>query len=470
MKPIWTSESLGEALGVAVPHGIRGGALQFNSKDLSEGDVFIALQGNNDGHSYVLDALSKGAACAIVSMSPEGVPKDKLILVEDTYKALYALADYKRRTSKAKFIGITGSVGKTSTKEIIFGIAKNFGASFVSRANFNNHLGLPLNLASMPDDTEYGIFEIGMDKAGELSELSKFLKPDIAIITNIAPVHLAHFNSIDDIAVAKAEIFEGMNTRGIAILNADDKYYDYFIERIGAMKFSSFGERDGATSQLCKYEFDGALAHIELKLKTEPYSVDTTLGGHHMARNLACGLVVSHILGFDPSVVIEAIRDLKPARGRGEQIELTLGGYKCTLIHDCYNAGPVSVKASLKHLADIKHRHKIAILADMRELGEQEKQYHRDLAKHVIEAGISKLYTVGSLMHELHEELSDIAKSANQTKNYNMLKLKHFNDSKELQEALMSLVDNDSLILMKGSKSTGLLAVADYLIKEGDKS
>lgn len=455
MKPIWTSESLAKALSLEVAHGISGRVLHFNSKDLSEGDIFIALQGNNDGHAYVLDALSRGAACAIVSKPVEGTFKDKLIFVEDTYKALYALADYKRRTSKAKFIGITGSVGKTSTKEIIFDIAKNFGISFVSRANFNNHLGLPLNLASMPDDTEYGIFEIGMDNAGELSELSKFLKPDIAVITCIAPVHLAHFNSTDDIAAAKAEIFDGMGNDGLAILNADDKYYNYFIERAGLIRSVSFGEKDGSASQLCKYEFDGQLAHIELKLKDKSYCIDTTLGGHHMARNLACALLVSNILGFDAQAATNFMRELKPARGRGEQIELILSGHKCTLIHDCYNAGPVSVTASLKHLAEIKHPYKIGILADMRDLGSQEKKYHKALGKHVIAAGISKLYTVGNLMRELHEDLKGL------------LELKHFSSSQELRQEIDDLVDKDALILMKGSKSMGLLAIADYLIKEG---
>lgn len=457
MKQIWTSETLSTALDIKAPQGISGQALQFNSKDLSEGDIFIALKGNTDGHAYVSDALSSGAGCAIVSQKIESVSQDKLIIVEDTYKALYALAEYKRKTSKAKFIGITGSVGKTSTKEIIFGIAKNFGKSFVSRANFNNHLGLPLNLASMPDDIEYGIFELGMNRAGELSELSKFLKPDIAVITNIAPVHLAHFNSMDDIAAAKAEIFEGVSDNGFAILNLDDKYCDYFIEKWGGVNYACFGKKDGAMSQLYKYEFDGRLAHIEFKLKDKSYSADTTLAGHHMARNLACGLLVSEVLGFNTQAVINAMKELKPVRGRGEQIELELSNHKCILIHDCYNAGPVSVTASLKHLANIKHENKIAILADMRDLGAREKEYHRDLAKYVLEAGISKLCTVGTLMRELHDELKG------------SLNLKHFNNSNELLQEIVSLIKSDSLILMKGSKSTGLLAVADYLIKQGGK-
>jgi UDP-N-acetylmuramoyl-tripeptide--D-alanyl-D-alanine ligase len=474
MKPIWTSESLSTALGAKVEPSINGNRVHFNSKDLSEGDLFIALEGNNDGHSYVLDALKRGAACAVVSKEIAGAPQERLILVDDTYKALYALADYKRQTSKAKFIGITGSVGKTSTKEIIFGIAKNFGEAFASRANFNNHLGLPLNLASMPDDTEYGIFELGMDNAGELSELSRFLRPDLVVITNIAPVHLAHFNSIDDIASAKAEIFDGMTSKGFAILNRDDKYYDYFIQQSSQIKSASFGESDQATSQLCKYEFDGETAHIDLKLNGKTYHVDTTLGGHHMACNLACGLLVANVLGFDEAAALDAMRRLKPARGRGEQIELTLSDHKCRLIHDCYNAGPISVIASLKHLGDIKHPYKIAILADMRDLGANEKEYHRALAEHVVSSGIKRLYTVGNLMRELHEKLMPPSgltqgpQESCETLGLNpreTITLKHFSDSQELQQEIVSLIDTDALILMKGSNSTGLLALADYLIK-----
>ncbi len=481
---VWTSKTLKEALGVEVPLGIEGFRVQFNSKDVNEGDVFIALKGDNgDGHQYVTNALEMGAACAIVSqfnlagshpgLEPgshefPGIPgqarddqliaRNGIIKVEDTFEALHKLAKYKRDKSNAKFIAITGSIGKTSTKESIAAVLKVYGKSMATRGNFNNHIGVPLDLASMPDDLEYAVFEMGMEHPGEISHLSKMVKPDIALITTISLIHLVFFTSEQGIADAKCEIFDGMTSDGVVLLNCDNKHYEYCAKKASHLNISTFGTSDKADYRVANYSFDGVVAHMDFTLHNQTYAATTKLVGRHMATNLTAVLGISDLLGLPTEGVLEVMKDLAPKRGRGEQITLTLNGHKCTLIHDCYNAEPASVKAALEHMKDIKHDNKIAILADMRWLGDTEIQHHLSLVDYVLEAGINKLYTVGGLMVHLHKKLTDT------------IECKHFETSAELQKEVLNLINDDSLILIKGSNIMGLLNVAGYLINEGSKS
>ena len=242
---LWTNESLSDALGITMrDHNYySANRIEFNSSQVQIGDLFIALKGARDGHIFVKDALEQGAQCAIVEYYPPQCDPSKLILVPSCINALNMLASYNRSRLQSKIIAITGSVGKTSTKEA-FALALNgVGKIFSGRGNFNNHLGLPINMASIPLDTDYVILELGMNHVGEISYLSKMLEPDIAIITKIAPAHLAFFSSVKDIAMAKSEIFEGLKSDGLAILNKDDEYFD--IMRNEALKYTknikSFG-------------------------------------------------------------------------------------------------------------------------------------------------------------------------------------------------------------------------------------
>jgi len=454
-SPIWTSNSLSKALGMEVHAGIAGNSLQFNSRDVSEGDVFIALKGENgDGHQYVQDALSRGAACTIVSQKIEADPL-KLILVDDTFVALQKLAEYKRRLSKAKFIGITGSLGKTSTKEAVAAIARHNGKSMATRGNFNNHIGVPLDLASMPDDLEYVVIEMGMDRPGEISYLSKLVKPDVAVITNVAQAHLVFFGSERGIADAKCEMFDGMQDGAIILLNLDNPHYQYCADKASSLKVLSFGTSFDTDYRVSDYSFDGKLAHMHFTVSGIEYKAATSLTGRHMATNLAAALGIADSLGFATKKSIEAIKDLTPKRGRGERIELDLDGKTFMLIHDCYNAGPLSVKAALDQLKETKHPNKIAILADMRWLGDDEVAHHLDLEEYVKVAGLKKLYTVGDLMLHLHKKTKDAIDG------------KHFNDSDDLKQEILDLIEPNSLVLMKGSLIMRLPDVADYLISKG---
>lgn len=429
--------------------------LQFNSKDVQAGDIFIALSGGaGDGHDYVADAIERGAHHAIVSRSIPGVDNSKLVLVSDTTEALHELASKSREEAKAKFIAVTGSVGKTSTKEALYKVLNDFAPSFASRGNFNNHIGVPLNLASMPNDIKYAIFEMGMNHAGELRNLSKAVKPGIALITNIMPVHLEFFASLEAIADAKCEIFEGLSKEGLAVISRDS-HYNYCFSKIEHKSYS-FGVHEEADSRLTHYEFDTDRAHLEFDICGKIIKVSTKLAGKHIATNLAGVLMVAWLLGIPLEQAAESLSDLSAPLGRGKRLQLKLAGKNCTIIHDCYNASPASMQASLTHLRDIKHQHKIAILADMRELGPNEAKYHRELASFVLGAGITKLYTVGQLMQNLHDSLKHDIESI------------HFRASEDLQKDILQLIDRDSLILMKGSKSMKLLDLAEYLMSIGE--
>jgi UDP-N-acetylmuramoyl-tripeptide--D-alanyl-D-alanine ligase len=234
---LWDKESLGAALNIKTNIQYSANRIEFNSANVQPDDLFIAMKGARDGHFFVQDALNRGASCALVEYHPEGCDISRLVLVESCLDALNNLAKYNRSRLKAKIIAITGSVGKTSTKEAFALASEGFGKIFSGRGNFNNHLGLPMNIASIPLDTDYVILELGMNHAGEIRYLSKMLKPDVAIITKIAPAHLAFFSSVKDIALAKSEIFEGLSENGVAIFNKDDEYFDVMHQE--AFKYTS---------------------------------------------------------------------------------------------------------------------------------------------------------------------------------------------------------------------------------------
>jgi UDP-N-acetylmuramoyl-tripeptide--D-alanyl-D-alanine ligase len=244
---LWNKESLSGALNIKTNIEYSANRIEFNSENVQPGDLFIAVKGARDGHLFVQDALNKGASCAIVEYHPEGCDISRLVLVQSCLDALNNLAEYNRSRLKAKIIAITGSVGKTSTKEAFSLALEGFGNVFSGRGNFNNHLGLPINMASIPLDTDYVILELGMNHAGEIRYLSKMLKPDVAIITKIAPAHLAFFNSVKDIAKAKSEIFEGLSQNGVAIFNKDDEYCDIMYQE--ALKYTN-NIRTFGTSQI----------------------------------------------------------------------------------------------------------------------------------------------------------------------------------------------------------------------------
>lgn len=443
---IWSSIALTEALGVDTK--ASGNVVHFNSADLSDGDVFIAL---GNGHNYIQDALRRGAACIIAENVTGDVDHDKVILVQNTNDALLQMARYKRTKSKAKFIGVTGSVGKTSTKEMLAQMLQGFGKTFVSRGNFNNHLGVPLNLASMPDNSEYAICEMGMNHKGEIRPLAALVRPEIAVITNVLPVHIEHFNSVEEIADEKCEIFSSMERDGIAILNADNPYYEYCRKIIKTKNIHSFGSNDNADIYLTSYESDGFESKMRFMIEGKEIALTSNLVGRHHAGNIASGFLVASLLKLDLNKAAAFLENILPVKGRGQKIKVNINKHECILIDDSYNASPSSMQCSLIVMRDIASLKKIAILADMKELGIDAIEYHKDLADFVIDAGIEHLYTVGALMHHLHNELK--------TK----INCRHFDSIASLEAEISSLIKEPSVILLKGSNSMNLSSVVEFL-------
>lgn len=456
---IWSSENLSNALNLTIPTAFSGNRIQFNSNDVEPSDIFIALPGaKTDGHVYVQDAIKKGAVCAIIS---QNLDIENSILVPDTLVALAALARYKRSRSSAKFIAITGSVGKTSTKEIIHLMLKPFGKVFSSRKNFNNTLGLNINLASMPDDTDFAVIELGMNHAGEMRELAQMVQPDVAIITAISEAHLEFFYSIDDIARAKCEIFEGLSKDGIAIINKDTKCVNIIFEVLqnlglsNVYTFSAFDENNTVRAikdcNLASYESDHG--NLSYKIDSEILKISLSGTSLHQAKNFAAGLMLIQILGCDLNQALNQLHFFKVMEGRGNKIVCFKNGKHYTLICDYYNSSPESLKASLLYLKQLHCNRKVLIMGDMKELGDRADILHQEMVHYIIESGATLIFLVGSHVQCIEAKLNA----------FPYLVVKVFQDVETLITQIENYVCDGDMILIKGSNSMRLKLVSQYL-------
>lgn len=462
----WDNTLLGEALGDAIDSHIEAdGLVQFNSKNVTKGDVFIALKGENgDGHDYILDAHKNGASIIITQVIDRRVPEEKQIIVQDTHDALNSLAKYKRSKSKAKIIAITGSAGKTSTKEGLYHILSKFGKSFASRGSFNNALGVPLELASMPLDTEYAVFEVGMNHPGEIRSFIGLIKPHMVLINNIFPAHIEFFDSIKGIADAKLEILEGLDKDGIAIFNRDSEFFDYSCERaakLGISDIYSFGDIENGNkdsdAKLIEYSYEnGKGAHV-VEVGSQKISFETRIGGRHRILNFVPSLLIATILGLDLKKAASLLIELEEPKGRGKSFDIRYSGHNCRIIDDAYNANPTSMVNSIEHLGNLNHPYKVCILGNMGELGKNEIQYHMDLLPHILKSGISKVHLVGHLMKELYNILPE------------ELKGNFYDDYKALEQGLGNIIDRDMMILLKASKGVKLWHIVDVLESAKEK-
>lgn len=441
---IWNSKTLSDALGMAILPSIICNEVQFNSKDVKKGDLFIALQGNKDGHDYIQDAINKGANAVIISKQVDIADKNKIILVDDCFKALKKMALYKRNNSKAKFIAITGSVGKTSTKEALKTLLSKNTNVFASRGNFNNKLGMLINLASMPDDIEFAIFELGMNHKGEIRELVQILKPNIAMITNISEAHLEFFNSLEDIAEAKCEIFESFSENDIAIINADTNCYDKMLsilKNLSITNIYNFGTASSKTSaELILYETLDDQIHLKYNINNKIIEVAIPFIPKHFAENYVGVLLIISLLNKDLSKVANYLADIRLTKGRGEIITIENSQVIC----DYYNASPQSMKASLKYLKQLSAENKTAIIGDMLELGQNSERLHKELVSCILDAGCSKVFLVGTYTKYIYDLLPlEIVK-------------KYFENVDELITHTKDLFKHNELILIKGSRGIKL--------------
>jgi UDP-N-acetylmuramoyl-tripeptide--D-alanyl-D-alanine ligase len=453
---IWDTYSLKKALRVKVAANIVANGVKFNSQDVVEGDLFIALSGKRDGHEFVEDAIARGASCAIISKEVANIDSEKLIKVEDTFLALNNLSEYKRSKVKAKYIAITGSVGKTSTREAIKLMLSAYGKTHASIKSFNNYLGVPLTLASMPNDTEYAVIEMGMNASGEIRNLTSMVTPDIAVITAISEGHIQFFNSVEEIADAKCEIFEGVDINtGTAIINRDMSAYERCIENIdfiGVMNVQTFGKRVDSNVRFLSYELlDNHSVRLNFKIESEDYEIVMPNISMHLASNFAAGFAVVRALDLEIEKALDAIRDFKPFIGRGRFIEVKRKENNLGIICDYYNSNPQSLKASLEYLKQFVSNRKAAVIGDMAELGDRAFDLHMSLVSFIIDSGISKLFLVGQLASQIKDSFPD------------SIKVKSYQNTDQIIADSENSFNDVDILLIKGSRGVGLEKLAKNL-------
>lgn len=452
---VWNSRSLSKALKIDIENpNLEAGIVHFNSRDVKEGDLFIALQGENgNGHDYALDAYNRGAGILVLEKMIEGIPKEKIVIVDNTNDALSHMAKYKRASTNATIIAITGSAGKTSTRDWLRATLDNFGRCYSSRGSFNNILGVRLELASLPNDTEYGIFEVGMNHGGEIRKLIHFVNPHIAMINNVLPSHIGNFDSIDQIADAKSEIFESMADNGIAILNRSNKFFEHCKDKAKAQNIEhiySFGENEeDADANLVKY--DGEYGHI-VRIDGKEISFKTPLGGSYRILNLTAILLICMQINLDLEKVASSFASLSEPKGRGQISEIEYNNHNIKIIDDSYNAAFDAMVNSLKHLKELSSPYKVAVIGEMRELGGDEVKYHLELLKYVDSA--DKVHTVGPLMKHLYDKLPTDIKGS------------HFDDYEALQNNLKDVLDRDMMVLFKAANGVMLWKIVQKLLNQ----
>jgi len=414
VTPLWTAEEAAAATGGTSARQWSAMGVSIDSRTVARGDLFIALGGPNfDGHDFVADALQKGAVVALVSREPRNVTVDApLLTVADTQKALEDLARAARARARATVVAITGSVGKTGTKEALRLAFERQGRTVASAGSLNNQFGVPLSLARMPRETNFGVFEIGMNHPGEIDGLTRLARPDIAVITTIEPVHLGFFPSVEAIADAKAEIFNGMGPRGAAVLNRDNVHFARLAEAArvrGIQRILGFGLHAEAAVRLIDCHLHATASAVTAAVMGEIVDYCVAIPGRHWVMNSLAVLAAVKAAGGDVGAAAAALGALEPMEGRGRRhrIEVPAGG-TADLIDESYNASPASIRAALDVLAANepgKGGRRIAVLGDMLELGADARRLHRELARPIAEAHIDLVFAVGQEMRALYDAL-----------------------------------------------------------------
>jgi UDP-N-acetylmuramoyl-tripeptide--D-alanyl-D-alanine ligase len=457
MIPLWTSEELLAATGGTASGHFDATGVAFDSREIGTGDLFLALKGaETDGHLFVDKAFANGAAGAIVSQS---VPHPH-ILVADTMQALEALGHKSRARTKAKIIGVTGSAGKTGTKEALFAALDRYsrGRAHRSVKSYNNHVGVPLSLARMPADCDFGIFEMGMNHAGEMRALSHIVRPDVAIITTIAPAHIEFFKDESGIADAKAEIFEGLVKGGTAILPADNVHYPRL--RAAAERYTntilSFGFSPDADVRVIDHlntAHNGTL--ITAKVCDAMLSFNLSQPGEHWIANSMAVLTAVMAAGGDLASAGLAMAEMGGLSGRGARHDVAISGGHVHVIDESYNANPASMAATIGQLGLSGGGRRIAVLGSMKELGDKGYHYHRALAVPLAAAKVDFAILVGKEMEILAEELKAGVEGPKE--------FAHCATAQEALGILQQYLCASDTVLVKGSNSMGLSSIVSAL-------
>ncbi len=460
VEPLWT---LGEI--VSATRGTCFGAgdipvtgFSIDSRSLRPGEAFVAIRGpNRDGHAFVAAALDQGAACAVVDGTFPPGDEERLVRVGDTLEALNDLGRAARaRATNTVVIAVTGSAGKTGTKEALKLALQPSGAAHASAKSFNNHWGVPLSLANMPKAVRFGVFEIGMNHAGEIAALTRLVRPHIAIVTTVAPVHLGFFRSVEEIADAKAEIFRGLEPGGTAIINCDSPYYERLKRHAldhGA-KIVGFGETQDAEARLIEVELRSDGSKIKADILGE--TIDYRLGapGRHLVQNSLAVLAAVKMAGADVTLAARALDGLHAQAGRGARTLIAAAGGRMAIIDESYNANPASMRAALATLGltpRSEFNRRVAVLGDMLELGPEGAKLHQELAEFIDGAGVDVVFACGELMGSLFEALPASRRGA------------YTKTAEELAPKLVGAVGPGDAIMVKGSLGSRMAPLVEAL-------
>lgn len=474
-NPLWTLGEVISATGGRCAGDPAASLTGFSidSRVLNPGEGFIAIRGpKRDGHDFVAKALAADAACAVVEKTfpgdsgieareredaALGFDESRLVRVQDTFDALNDLGRAGRaRTEHAVMIGVTGSVGKTGTKEALRVALSPSGSVHASMKSFNNHWGVPLTLANMPRDIDYGVFEVGMNHAGEISKLTRLVRPHIAIITTVAPVHLGFFDSVEGIADAKAEIFEGLEPGGAAVLNRDNVHFERLAaaaRRQGA-EIIPFGEDERAKVRLLSSDLspEGSTATADVLGETLTYRVGAP--GRHVVQNTLAVLAAVKLAGANLAAAADALGAIQPSEGRGQRFVMTTGRGPVCIVDESYNANPASMRAALATLGltpRSEYKRRIAVLGDMLELGEDSPRLHRELAEAVDAAGIDVVFACGPDMAGLYEAVPAERRGG------------YAKTSEELASLLLPRIEPGDIVMVKGSLGSRMAPLVDGL-------
>ena len=456
MTALWTAATAAAATGGQVTGDWIASGVSIDTRTILPGDLFVALDGESrDGHEFAAAALAKGASALLVRRLPADVPPTSpRLMVPDTLRALEALGTTARRRSEAKIVGITGSVGKTGTKEALRHVLASHAKTHASVASYNNHWGVPLSLARMPADAAFGILEMGMNHAGEILPLTRMARPHVAIVTWVTSAHLEFFASEAEIADAKAEIMAGIEPGGAVILPLDNPHFPRLraaAKRHGIERIVTFGEGHAADWRLAAADLGAKTSRIEVEHRGQSLEVHLSAPGRHWAMNSLAVLAASELLGLEPGIAAAALGSFAPPSGRGQRRPLPVRGGQAVLIDESYNGNPASMAAAIEVLGRQPGR-RIAALGDMRELGPSAPGLHETLAQPLVHAGVEIVLTCGPLMRLLHDALPATVQK------------EHRPDCRALLPLILDLVRPGDVLLVKGSLSTGMNAMVKDLL------
>ena len=470
MSDLWTSAQAALATGGKATSDWVASGVSIDTRTIQKGDLFVALSAARDGHEFVAQALEKGAAAALVSRIPDGMDETApLLIVSDVLAGLEDLGRAARARTDARIVAVTGSVGKTSTKEMLRAMLGDQGRTHASVASYNNHWGVPLTLARMPVDTEYAVIEIGMNHPGEIAPLSKMTRPDVTLITTVAAAHLEAFDNIEGIALEKASVMEGLEYGGVSVMNNDidtaailqAKAHDLKRRDVG------FGEH-GFDYVLKDVQIIGDTTIVQAEANEQPLLFKIATAGRHFAMNGLGALAACEALGADLALAAGSLGRWSPFEGRGAREVIVLDPVEThltlELIDDSYNANPTSLAASLEVLAAaavtnntgrVAKGRRIAYLGDMKELGSQAVALHIEMATHSAAAELDTIHCVGPLMKAMYDALPEAQKG------------RWTETSAEMVQGIRRDLDAGDVVLAKGSLSMKLGLVVDAIRKMG---